>query len=152
MEIDRLLAEAEKELATLDARREIILEQIKSLRRERERINQTSSGSSPFNNNPPVTSQSLDDEKISLFRALFRGREDVYAKRFESVRTGKKGYQPACRKEWIRGICGKPRIRCNDCENREFLPLTDEVIRNHLLGPDPQYKSKRDFTIGVYPL
>ena len=49
--------------------------------------------SSEINNySPPET-------KIALFRSLFRGREDVYAKRFESRKTGKSGYQPACRNE-----------------------------------------------------
>ena len=35
--------------------------------------------------------------KITLFRSLFRGREDVYPRRFESLRTGKSGYAPASR-------------------------------------------------------
>jgi len=33
--------------------------------------------------------------KIALFRSLFRGREDVYPRRFESRKTGKSGYAPA---------------------------------------------------------
>ena len=48
--------------------------------------------------------------KIALFRSLFRGREDVYPRRFESRKTGKSGYAPACANEWVRGICEKPRI------------------------------------------
>jgi superfamily II DNA or RNA helicase len=36
--------------------------------------------------------------------------------------------------------------------NREFIPLTDEVVRSHLLGADPHDKLKKDFTIGVYPM
>src|SRR5216117_916733 len=72
--------------------------------------------------------------KIALFRSLFRGRDDVYARRFESRKTGKSGYAPACANEWIRGICEKPRIRCAECPHRRFLPVTDEVIRWHLTG------------------
>ena len=34
--------------------------------------------------------------KIALFHSLFRGRDDVYPRRFESRKTGKSGYQPAC--------------------------------------------------------
>jgi len=45
--------------------------------------------------------------KIALFRSLFRGREDVYPRRFESRKTGKSGYAPACSNEWVRGICEK---------------------------------------------
>ena len=43
--------------------------------------------------------------KVALFRSLFRGREDVYARRFENPKTGKSGYAPACANEWVRGIC-----------------------------------------------
>jgi hypothetical protein len=37
------------------------------------------------------------DNKISLIRSLFRGREDVYAVRWTSTKTGKTGYSPAVR-------------------------------------------------------
>ncbi len=50
------------------------------------------------------------------------------------------------------GICRKPKIKCAECENREFLPVTDEVIRNHLLGTIDSKRSKHEFTIGIYPL
>jgi hypothetical protein len=36
------------------------------------------------------------DEKVALFRRLFRGRADVYPVRWESKATGKSGYAPAC--------------------------------------------------------
>ena len=36
------------------------------------------------------------DEKIAWFRSLFRGRSEVYARRFVSRKTGKAGYAPAC--------------------------------------------------------
>ena len=87
--------------------------------------------------------------KIALFRSLFRSREDVYAVRFESRKTGRAGYSPACGNEWIRGVCEKPRIRCADCPHRRFLPITDEVVRWHLSGQDD---GGRDFVMGVYPM
>ena len=34
-------------------------------------------------------------EKVALIRRLFRGRDDVYALRWENARTGKSGYVPA---------------------------------------------------------
>ena len=37
------------------------------------------------------------DEKIKLFRSLFREREDMYAVRWEG-KNGKSGYSPACAK------------------------------------------------------
>jgi hypothetical protein len=54
-----------------------------------------------------VSRTSLPEAKIALFRSLFRGRDDVYARRFESRKTGKSGYAPACANEWVRGICEK---------------------------------------------
>jgi len=62
-----------------------------------------------------VNQQSSPEAKIALFRSLFRGRDDVYPRRFESRKTGKSGYQPACANEWARGLCEKPRVKCADC-------------------------------------
>jgi hypothetical protein len=89
------------------------------------------------------------EQKIALFRSLFRGREDVYARRFESRRTGRHGYQPACANEWVRGVCEKPRIKCSECLVQRWLPLTDEVVRWHLSGRNDE---GRDFVAGVYPM
>jgi hypothetical protein len=96
-----------------------------------------------------VTQNSSPEAKIELFRSLFRGRTDVFPVRFESQRTGKGGYSPACTNEWVRGVCEKPRIRCADCPNRRFIPVTDQVIRWHLSGRDSR---GRDFVMGVYPM
>ena len=49
-----------------------------------------------------VHHRSPPEAKIALFRSLFRGRDDVYAQRFETRKTGKSGYQPACGNEWVR--------------------------------------------------
>src|SRR5213594_622963 len=96
-----------------------------------------------------VDQHSTADAKIKLFRSLFRGRDDVYPRRFESRKTGKSGYAPACGNEWIRGICEKPRIKCADCHHQRFLPITDEVIRWHLSGFDP---AGQPFVAGIYPM
>jgi superfamily II DNA or RNA helicase len=99
-------------------------------------------------NSPPET-------KITLFRSLFKGRQDIYAKRFESRKTGKSGYQPVCRNEWVRGICEKPRTSCGSCSKRSFEPVTDEVIKNHLTGLCPAkngWEKPAPFVMGVYPL
>jgi hypothetical protein len=96
-----------------------------------------------------VNLQSPAQAKIALFRRLFRGREDVYARRFESRKTGKSGYAPACANEWVRGTCDKPRIRCGDCSHQRFLPVTDDVIRWHLSGHDD---ARQPFVAGVYPM
>lgn len=91
------------------------------------------------------------DEKVALFRSFFRGRDDVYALRFESKRTGRSGYQPACRNDWVPGICGKPRMKCSQCPNRELLPLRDDDVFNHLVGHLPG-KREKNHVLGVYPL
>lgn len=96
-----------------------------------------------------VHQHSAADAKIRLFRSLFRGRDDVYPRRFESRKTGKSGYSPACGNEWVRGICEKPRIKCSECQYRQFLPLTDEVIRWHLSGFEQAGES---FVAGIYPM
>jgi hypothetical protein len=102
-----------------------------------------------------INNRSPPEEKITLFRSLFHGREDVYARRFESKKSGKSGYQPACRNEWVRGICGKPKTSCGSCTNRAFEPVTDAVIRNHLAGFVPaSYEGgpSLPFVMGIYPL
>jgi len=91
-------------------------------------------------------------DKIKLFRSLFRGREDVYPRRFESIRTGKSGYQPSCKNEWARGVCVKPKVKCSDCSYREYIPVTDDIIEWHLRGNNPQEYGNKDFTIGIYPM
>ena len=98
---------------------------------------------------PAVNNHSPPEAKIALFRSLFRGRDDVYPRRFESRKTGKSGYSPACANEWVRGLCDKRTVRCADCPGRRFLPITDEVIRWHLSGQDG---TGRDFVMGVYPM
>ena len=98
----------------------------------------------------PVTMASPTADKIALFRTLFRGREDVFPRRWENLKTGKAGYAPACRNEWVRSVCGKPHVKCGECPNQAFVPVSDDVIRAHLVG---QAAGKReDFTAGVYPL
>ena len=96
-----------------------------------------------------VNQHSTSEAKIALFRSLFRGREDIYPQRFESRKTGRAGYSPACGNEWVRGICEKPRIKCSECPHQRFLPVTDDVIRWHLSGQDDQ---GRGFVMGVYPM
>ncbi len=82
-------------------------------------------------------------KRIALFRTLFRGREDVYARRWESP-DGRSGYSPASEKDWKAINRSRPEDRKKvDQKTRKFHPLTDTVVENHLLGTE---------TIGVYPL
>lgn len=79
------------------------------------------------------------NDRIRLFRELFHGRQDVYAVRWEN-RKGASGYSPACANEWDPLLCKKP---CSKCPNSQYIPVSDDAIRAHLLG---------EKTIGVYPL
>ena len=151
-EVDQLIAEAEEELAKLNAERAKVIERLKKLRHERSQIDHHPSQLPLSFSTSPCTNDSSQEDKITLFRTLFRGREDVYPRKFESAKTGKSGYQPACQNEWVRGVCKKPKIKCKDYDNHSYLPVTNDVIRNHLMGIDPSTRTSKDFTIGVYPL
>jgi hypothetical protein len=91
------------------------------------------------------------DEKIALFMDLFQGRRDVFPKRWENPKTSKSGYSPACHNEWVKGVCRKPHIKCSECLNQAFIPVTDHIIRKHFTG-EKVGDSRRDHTIGIYPM
>ena len=98
--------------------------------------------SQPFASEAVVLDNRSVEEKIALFRSLFKGREDIYALRWESSK-GKSGYSPACGNEWDRVLCRKPQIKCSECPNSKFLPVADQVVFDHLSGKK---------MIGAYPL
>ncbi|KAF0134794.1 MAG: type III restriction protein res subunit [Candidatus Saganbacteria bacterium] len=97
---------------------------------------------------PKVHNNSLPEEKIALFRSIFRGRDDVYAKRWYSEATKRGGYQPVCENEWHAALCNKKKYRCASCPNRKFSCINDFVIEAHLKGTNGQGKD----IIGIYPL
>lgn len=81
-------------------------------------------------------------ERVALFLSLFSGRQDVYARRWQS-RDGRAGYSPACANEWRQGVCGKPRMKCSDCRHAAYLPFDEAAVAEHLAGNQ---------VLGVYPL
>ena len=80
------------------------------------------------------------DEKVQLFRSLFRGREDVYAVRFRS-KAGVWGYTPDGETDWNAPISISPAGRIKRPKN--YYPVSDETIHQHLSGKK---------VIGLYPL
>ena len=97
----------------------------------------------------PIMKQHLSlEEKVSVFRNLFKGREDVFARRWYSRTSGKSGYQPVCRNEWDRQLCDKKKYKCAECPNRLFKPLVYEDIYRHLEGKDPDGQD----VIGAYAI
>lgn len=87
-------------------------------------------------------------EKVELFKSIFKGREDIFAKRWYSDTTKKSGYQPVCEREWNREFCDKRKYKCAECPNRQFAPLSYQHFYNHLAGKD---NYGRD-VIGLYPM
>ena len=154
-EINRLIAELENQFKDLEAERKGILEKLEGLK-HRQMEFPVAESASGLKVEEAISKVSSISQKIVLFRSLFKGREDVYARRWESIKTGKSGYQPVCKNDWIRGICRKPEIKCGECAAREFVPLTDNVIQHHLFGFDPAERTARrgtkDFIVGIYPL
>ena len=141
------LNQLRQELVDIESRRQQILKEITQL--EADSIGPSKNY---VQRTKLISNTSPTEDKIRLFRGLFSGREDVYPRRFESVKTGKSGYQPVCKNEWATGICGKPRIKCTNCNQREYLPVIDQVIEWHLRGNSPQEAGNKNFTIGVYPM
>jgi hypothetical protein len=90
-----------------------------------------------------VNEHSGKDAKVTLFRNLFRGREDVYAVR-KQFKSGEWGYVPASIRDWKAVLSAAAALRKKvDQKTRKLLPLTDDVLRQHLEGKH---------TVGVYPL
>ena len=119
--IDARLAELEQEK-----------QQLTALREELQKYRQTS----------PVSDSFSPEQKIAIFRNLFRGRTDIFANRWQN-QQGRSGYSVACNNEWVQGICKKPRIKCLDCNHRQFSEVNDQVIYRHLAGQQ---------VVGLYPL
>jgi hypothetical protein len=89
-----------------------------------------------------IYNKSSNTDKINLFMSLFKGRIDVYAKRWQS-KEGKSGYSPVCLNEWKKGICHKPAVKCSHCANKLYDALNYDSIDNHLRGKE---------ILGIYPL
>jgi len=92
---------------------------------------------------PTICNRSESAEKIRLFMSLFKGRDDVYARRWENKKKRTSGYSPACQNEWKRGVCGKPKSTCSKCGNKAYAPLDESVVDNHLRG---------SMVAGIFPM
>jgi superfamily II DNA or RNA helicase len=152
-EILGAIKRAEARLADLEAETERTKSGLTALRAELEALTAgvpvPSTSALAVRDGLPGTRPRDAAEKVSLFRSLFRGRTDVFPRRWENPKTGKSGYSPACANEWVRGICekrrsaGRGRATCGECPHQAFLPVTDAEILKHLQGQQ---------VIGVYPL
>ena len=79
-------------------------------------------------------------DKVKLYRLLFRGRADAFARRWNKSGS----YFPDYTFDWNEfntHKVGGGTIK--DFKNKELTPLTDEVVHKHLVG---------QITIGIYPI
>jgi superfamily II DNA or RNA helicase len=83
-------------------------------------------------------------EKIDIFKNIFRGRDDVFAMHWEKADGSASGYTPVCLNEWKPSICYKlQRKKCKDCPHQKYVGLNDYYIDQHLRGIK---------LYGIYPL
>ena len=134
-DVDAEIADAQARLAELDQRREVVTQQLADLNQLRasDRSDMRAAGGSELS----------AASKIELFRSLFRGRQDVFAVRWENRAKGRSGYSPRCGNEWKPGVCHKPKVRCGSCTNQAFASLGDRELLTHLQGR---------VVVGIYPL
>ncbi|OGN28188.1 MAG: hypothetical protein A3A33_02425 [Candidatus Yanofskybacteria bacterium RIFCSPLOWO2_01_FULL_49_25] len=84
----------------------------------------------------------LDEHQLQVFMMLFRGRTDVYARRWE--KEGRSGYSPAYAFDWNEFMAHKRQGgTMKDFENKRLMPLTDDTVKKHLMG---------EHVIGIYPI
>lgn len=121
-EIDRRISELDIELEKLHQQKSQLLKQSQ--------------------HSQPAQAQHTTEQKISIFRSLFKGRSDVFATRWENKQK-RSGYSVACNNEWVKGLCNKPRIKCSECLNQDYTPLNQQTHYDHLSGKK---------VVGLYPL
>ncbi|MDA3835455.1 MAG: hypothetical protein PF495_18950 [Spirochaetales bacterium] len=123
------------DISAIDAR-------LAELEKERQRLLTLKKELQKYQPLPSASDSFSPDQKIGIFKNLFRGRKDIFATRWQNQR-GRSGYSVACNNEWLQGVCNKPRIKCHDCNHRQFTKLDEQVIYNHLAGQK---------VVGLYPL
>ncbi len=104
--VERIAAE-QRRLAAIEADARRASEHLASLKRELDdcqptqvREDWTRSAAGP----------TTPTEKVALFRSLFHGRTDVFPRRWENAKAGRKGYAPACSSKWVRGVRERARV------------------------------------------
>lgn len=84
----------------------------------------------------------LGEDRLLLFKSVFKGRQNVFAKRWEA--KDKNGYAPAYDIDWSQFELHKASGgTMKDYPNKSYSVLTDVAIKRHLEGAD---------VVGIYPL
>ncbi len=132
-DIARRIAQQEARLLKLDAERDAIRRSLAELRGE---LTGQSAPVSAINELSPL-------EKVAIYRSYFRGRSDLYARRWVNERDQRHGYAAVCSNEWVDGLCEKPKVPCGSCPNSAFMALDDRAVIDHLQGRQ---------VVGLYPM
>ena len=141
---DEIIRE-EARLTALDEERDRLSRHIAGLRDRLSSIEKTEQhGLTAQQTILPSTPAPLNSaEKVTLFMDLFRGRADVYPKRWVNTKKDTTGYSPACSNEWARGLCDKRKVKCGECPNQAFIPMTEKTVHDHFQG---------HHVVGLYPM
>jgi len=94
-------------------------------------------------------------EKLKLYKERFFGRQDVFGRYWSSTAddgTKKSGYAPKCANFW-KPPChlkNKTGVGCDSCEHKQYVPVSDETVIQHITGSDTpqiQYVLQTDGTV-----
>ena len=124
---EKRISEINSRLSQLEREKQQLLDELKSLKVVDAAMKIYGT---PTSQTPPTSPES----RIELFSKLFRCRKDVYPRLWENAAKSTSGYSPVCKNEWIRSVCHEPKVKCTVCLNRDFVPLDESAIRNHLMG------------------
>ena len=93
----------------------------------------------------------ITDKVANDFFMMFcRGRKEVYDLRYSNSKTGRTGYYTQCFNFWKQGCHkrNKDNVRCKDCELQSYKPLSLAIIKEHLMGEDPNGND----VVAIYPM
>ena len=138
-EFDEAIAAEETRLAELDRLSDAARRRLTELHTARERAGRAMLKPSAADAGATWS----PERKVALFASLFRGREDVFPRRWEKPGKGRSGWAPRCSNEWVPGVCAKPRVRCGECLHQAFVAPVEVELLAHLRGRQ---------VMGVYPL
>lgn len=95
-------------------------------------------------------------QKINIYRKRFYGRQDVFGRQWVTNTAGSngkllRGFSPSCSNFFTPGchIKLKDGITCANCQIKEYTPVSDETVFEHISGSHPQiqYMLLEDGTI-----
>ena len=96
-----------------DLNKKELIQLIEKLEKKNKELKEKIYGKVEEKETPKENKVISNEEKVKIFMEVFKGRTDLYAKRWTSNKTGKSGYSPVCKNEFSTYKCDKPRIKCN---------------------------------------